>query len=457
MDRQAEVFNIEWADKTNLHPVGLAAIAVLGLATLVLPRRYAAMPILIMACFVAPAQRIVVATLDFNLLRIMVLFCWMRVLARGESAAIRWQALDKAVILWAVTSIICHTALHGTLAAMINRLGFAFDALGMYFMFRCLIRDWSDVGHVAMGLILLSIPVAVAFSIERSTGHNAFAFLGGVPEITMIRQGRLRCQGAFAHPILAGCFWAAAMPLMAAYGFSGVHRWRWVAVGILAGGFIILACASSTPVTGAFCAGVGAAAFILRWRMRAVLAGIVATLIAIHVSWRMPVWYLLAKVDLVGGSTGWHRYWLIDVTIRHFNDWWLMGTKSPALWSPLGYLDVTNQYVLEAINGGLLTLTFFVSMIVLAFSAVGHTWRRERRDQRRVAMAWLLGVSLFVHCANFVAVSYFGQIIVLWYLSLALIAGMRGCGGSHIVRTAGVRARSAGGPSARPALVLHSV
>ena len=42
------------------------------------------------------------------------------------------------------------------------------------------------------------------------------AAMGGVPEITVVREGRLRCQGAFAHPILAGCFWAEQLPLIAA-------------------------------------------------------------------------------------------------------------------------------------------------------------------------------------------------------------------------------------------------
>jgi hypothetical protein len=35
-------------------------------------------------------------------------------------------------------------------------------------------------------------------------------------------------------------------------------------------------------------------------------------------------------------------------------------------------------------------------------------------------LAWALGVSLFVHAVSFIGVSYFGQITMLWYLSLAV-------------------------------------
>ena len=35
-----------------------------------------------------------------------------------------------------------------------------------------------------------------------------------------------------------------------------------------------------------------------------------------------------------------------------------------------------------------------------------------------------LGVGLFVHCMNYIAVSYFGQIEMLWYLQLAIITSL---------------------------------
>ena len=59
----------------------------------------------------------------------------------------------------------------------------------MYFLFRCLVRTWEDVDRVVLGFIVISVPVAIFFLIERSTGRNLFAMFGGVPLITDIRDG----------------------------------------------------------------------------------------------------------------------------------------------------------------------------------------------------------------------------------------------------------------------------
>jgi hypothetical protein len=86
--------------------------------------------------------------------------------------------------------------------------------------------------------------------------------------------------------------------------------------------------------------------------------------------------------------------------------------------------DVTNQYVLEGVRGGLLTLCLFIAIIVIAFRDVGELWRLQTKNPYRLAISWVLGVSLFVHCMNFIGVSYFGQIWILWYLLLAIIGSL---------------------------------
>ena len=40
--------------------------------------------------------------------------------------------------------------------------------------------------------------------LEHLTGRNVFSVFGGVPEFTVIREGKLRAQAAFAHAIVAG-------------------------------------------------------------------------------------------------------------------------------------------------------------------------------------------------------------------------------------------------------------
>lgn len=406
-----------------LHPLALGMIALCGVATLLLPRRYAIWPSIVIACFVSDAQRLVIAGLDFNLLRLMVTFGWCRILIKQEAAGFRWRPIDTAVAIWAAAAITTGTLLEGSFNGLVNRLGQAFDAVGMYFMFRCWIRSWADFDQAVFGFILASVPVAVAFIIEKSTGRNAFAVFGGVPEITAVRDGKLRCGGAFAHPIIAGCFWAALMPLFAARYWQRGRAKTWGFVGLAASCLIIIGCASSTPVMSVLIGGVGALFFFVRRSMRLVRWTLVCTLIALHMVMKAPVWHLISRVDIFSGSTGWHRYHLINQAILHFDEWFMVGTTDINSWQVWAN-DVTNQYVFEGICGGIGRLIPFIAIICVLFAAVGRLWRSVQKSKIHLALAWALGVSLFIHVTNFFVITYFGQIWLVWYLTLAMIASL---------------------------------
>lgn len=415
-------WQVEWADHTTLHPLGACAIVILGAFLLILPRRHATLPLIIMACFVAPAQRIVIASLDFNLLRIMVLFGIVRVLVRAEIRDFVWTSTDWILVLWSISTIVMYTLHDWTTAALINRLGYAFDAVGMYFLFRILVRSWDDLRQTVYAFVLTSIPVAGAFFIESATGRNLFSIFGGVPEITMVRDGRLRCQGAFSHPILAGCFWATVIPVMAVDAWTRSSGRMMRLLGLTASGLIIMLCASSTPLMSIVFGIIAASLFPLRREMRVVRWCIALSLLTLHLVMKAPVWHLLARVNVVGGSTGWHRYQVIDAAIEHFSEWWLLGVRTISHWNVFAN-DITNQFVAEGINGGLITLLLFISLIVSSFGSVGRIWR-QASSSGEVLLAWSLGVALFMHCMNFLGVTYFGQITMAWYWLLATIASL---------------------------------
>jgi hypothetical protein len=318
-------------------------------------------------------------------------------------------------------------------------LGFAFDAVGMYLLFRVLVRDWADVKQVALGFMLISIPVAVAFAIEWRTARNVFSVFGGVPEITAVRDGWLRCQGAYAHPILAGLFWASLLPLIAAQRWDA-RSWRWLgATTVCAALFIIVACSSAGPISGIMFACLGAAAFCVRHWMRWVRWSLLLCGIGLHLVMLAPVWHLIARVSVMGGS-GYHRFQLIDGAIKRIHEWWLCGSDlGTRHWGHFTF-DTTNYYVVQGLHGGLGLLGLFVAVIALGFRDVGRTWRCVAGDRLRLATAWALGVALFVHTTSFIAISYFGQINMVWYLLLAMIGSMAAdSDGRSVVAGAGRR------------------
>jgi hypothetical protein len=415
----------DYTNQTTVNPIGLLAVVVLGICVLFLPRRWSFLPLLIITCFIPTAQRIVIFGLDFDFQRIMVLFGAMRLFFRNEYLTFVWKPLDKVIIFWIGSSILFYTFQQGTFSSLVNRLGFGFDAFGMYFLFRCLIRNWDDIVHLVFGIILISIPVAALFLLENRTGHNIFSIFGGVPAITEVRQGRLRCQGAFSHSILAGCFWASFMPLIAAFWWKGAAYRKWAIAGLVTSIVIVICCSSSTPVMGVIAAMVGGGMFFVRRQMRLVRWGVALTLFGLHMVMKAPVWHLISRVSAVGGSTGWHRYNLINQTIENFSDWWLTGCPASTVlaWGVYS-ADITNQYALEAVRGGLVTLILFIAMITIAFRDVGRFWRLQSRYPHRLALSWAIGVCIFVHCVNFIGVSYFGQISIAWYMILAIVGSI---------------------------------
>jgi hypothetical protein len=410
-------------NQTTLHPIGLVALVVFVLLAVMLPRRSALLPLILASCFISPAQRVALGGLDFTILRILVLVSIIRIFARGEHKALRLGSIDVAVIVWTLVSSLAYIAREASLGALIYKLGKSIDYMGAYFMFRLFIRSWKDFDRTVRFFVVSSIPLALAFMIEKSTGYNAFSVFGGIPEYTIARMGNLRCQGPYPHPIIAGSFWMSLMPLIIPGWWRGSRNRRWTVFGTISAIIIIITCSSSTPLLGVFFGLIAVAFFPFRRFLRPIRWAAVLSLIALHAVMKAPVWFLIARVDAVGGSTGYHRAFLIDETIRHFSEWALLGTHSTGNW---GYYlhDVTNQYILEGVRGGFLALLLFVLILGLSFQKVGRMVRQNSTDRTRLYASWGLGVAMFAHCWMFIGVSYFGQVWIVWYMTLAMIAGL---------------------------------
>jgi len=408
-------------DQTVIHLVALGVTLLAGMLMLLLPKRYVIVPFIVASIFIPIQQRIVIASLDFFMLRILILFGWARLVLRSEYYGLRFNALDKAMILWTITGIISYTFLWGTSQAFINRLGGSFDILGCYFLIRCLVRDFHEIRYTLKALAIICVPLAMVMLIEKATGRNAFAVFGGVSEFTIIRDGRLRCQGAFAHPILAGTFGASLLPLFLAFWWQGKGDKMFALIGGLAVTIITFTSSSSGPIM-TYAAGLaGFSLWPLRHNMYLIRWGMVYLVIALHLFMQAPVWALLARVTVVGGSTGYHRYYLFDEFIKHFNEWWLWGVKSTAHW---GYhlFDITNQFVRIGVDGGLITLILFVVLIVFCYKSLAQGLRFSGIPRQERILIWALGASLFAHLVSFWGVSYFDQIIVALYILLAIIS-----------------------------------
>ncbi len=407
---------------TYVNGFGLGLALLMGLLMLFLPRRHALLPAVALICFETMGQRVMIGGLNFTMIRLLLVFGAVRVLCRGEASLRGAAPLDRAILWYVLCSIVAYTLLWKTTDAFVNRLGMAYDALGLFFLFRVLVRDLDDIRAALRHLARCVIVLGACMLVEKSTGHNPFAALGGVEPITVVRDGTLRCQGPFAHPILAGTFGGAMVPLFLGLKSQGRGDTLLVAGGLAAALAVVVCAGSSGPLVATVVSVLGWWMFALRRHMRLVRRALFATVVVLHLVMQAPVWFLLGRMTVFDGSTGFHRSILIDHTVHHFADWALVGVHSTGDW---GYhmFDVTNTYVVQAVQGGLATLLLFVLVLVRGFSAAGgavQRWGDGHRDQQR--LAWALGCALLFHAVNFVSVFYFDQNIVVWYLVLAMLA-----------------------------------
>jgi hypothetical protein len=160
---------------------------------------------------------------------------------------------------------------------------------------------------------------------------------------------------------------------------------------------------------------------------------IVGLYCALAVAMKAPVYYLIARINFVDGSTGYHRALLIESAVRYLGEWWLAGTDLTRHWAPSPgfspqHTDITNHYLTMAVLGGLPLLVLFIGGLTKAFSLVGTRLRAHAGSSAlpNQFVLWALGASLFAHVITFLSVSYFDQSFVFLYITLAAIGSSHG-------------------------------
>src|SRR5579872_4753984 len=365
---------------TVLHPVVALAVLVAGLMILLAPKQKALAAFLAAAILIPTDQVLVIGALHFPTLRILALLGFARILRAQVGSKQRvfgggMTKIDSVVVLFSFFTAVNGILLWQDAAALIKQMGDIVSLLGTYFLLRSLVRDDSDVNVALKTFAVIAVIVAGVMTYELATGHNPYALLGGARASTyadvMEREDRARAGACFGHPILAGTFGAILLPLFVSLWWRGREFRKYAVIGVLACTVVTITSGSSTPIM-AYAAGILALCLwpVRAW-MRALRWGIVAALVSLHVAMKAPVWNLIARMDLVGGSSGEHRYQLVNMCIVHFWDWWLVGTKSNGDWG-WGMWDTCNQYVAVSEYSGLIPLILLLAMIVYGFKFLGR-------------------------------------------------------------------------------------
>ncbi len=424
MDTTSHVFKKGYFNETLVDPFTCIILVMMCILILAVNRKYAVWPMIIIACFVAQAQRFSPGGVDFVFLRVITIFGVIRILLRGEFVGFKLNACDVSVLafmgirlLWSILKIT-----KATQATPLTLCGDTLDMWGMYFFFRCVVRDFDDLKSATNGFILVSIPVAILFVVEHQTLLNPFAFqlAADAKGVTRSREGTLRCMGAYSHPILAGCFWASLLPYMGAMIKQRGRIKIMPLIGIACASLIIILSGSSSPIAAAGLAFLGGCAFLFRKRMRLIRWVTFLTVLTAQLAANSPIWKVFARVKIVGGSTGYYRFLLIDQFIKHFPEWWLAGSaRGTSTWK-IPMFDIVNYYVSLGLAGGLIFVALLVFILVSAYRSAGKSIRSAAGNVEWELLAWSTGVAVFTHMMSFLAVAYYGQIIMVWFFALAV-------------------------------------
>jgi hypothetical protein len=416
---------------TVLNPAVAVVLLLTGVLICVLPQRKVIVPFLLSAILIPSDQVLVVGGLHFPLLRILISFGMIRIfLIKGQG---EWRVfsgglnkLDKSLILLSVTTAVAGVLLFENTQALIYQFGELYTAFGTYFLLRCLIRDREDVVRVIRVLAFVVAVLGVVMTFEQLTGRNPYALLGGAraqyQAAEMLREGRVRAMGSFAQPILAGTFGAVVVPLLLGIWLTEKRHRFTAAIGIVGATTMVIMSNSTTPLFGLMAGLLGLSLWPIRSMMRPIRWGIVLALVSLHMVMKGPVWSLITHFDISGSA--YHRYQLIDQTVRHFWQWWLIGTSNNANWG-WDMWDTANQYVAHAVTGGLPSLIFFIAIIVYGFKYVGQA-RQAATDKKQALFFWALGAALFTYTMLFFGISLWDQSVVAWYALLAFIVAVAG-------------------------------
>jgi hypothetical protein len=328
-----------------------------------------------------------------------------------------FNTIDCVTILWAISAFIVVSLQWMEFQPIVKFVGDFMDSLFGYMAVRYMIPDRETIRRTIAVLGVVCLIQGGCMMSEQFTHHNVFAALGA--NEPTIRDGHLRAEGALGT-LFGGTFAGVLIPMF---------LWLWkekdrrgaAVIGLIGATAMVAASHASTSFLAYASGLLGLAFWPLRRQMRLIRWGIVATLIGLQMVMHGPVWSLIEKVDVTGGSSSYHRYMLVDNCIRHFSLWWLLGYKNYGSWG-FDMWDLCNQFVAVALTGGLVTLVLFITIYSRSLGLIGKTRKRVEGNRAEEWLLWCLGSTLFANIVASFGINYEIQLQMLLFPLLACVS-----------------------------------
>lgn len=368
-----------------------------------------------------------IGTIDIVLGRFVVGALFLRCLCDDKiRTRFKWSRLDK----WVALSMIIYVGItfytRPTWMMVENRGGFIMDTWLAYMVARFIITDRASLIYVVKSVSIILLPLAILGCIEAVSGWQPFVplrrFSPWNPEygVTNVggRWGFTRAIGPFQHPIMFGGCFAMFLPLI---WYLRYEKKEWKSLAYIFSVTAVVGALSSMSsgpwimiIAIVFC-------FLLerrkKWVKPALFAFIILCIL-IQISSSTAFYYVLFNYGSKLGGAGLHRAMLIDIAIKNFDQWWLVGTKGldPG-WGHyfhMDHTDVTNEYLLAGIKYGILGIIVLCCMLFVAFKQIIAAYKKAITPETK-SLYWSLGSGLFAIVVVWTSVSFFGQLMPLFY------------------------------------------
>ncbi len=401
--------------------ITIALAAVGGLLAMIF-RPGAALGLMIASTLLWPEYlRIPVGLAQMSVPRIITLVLIARMLLRGGGSP-KWCWVDFAVAGgwgWELLATVTMGAESQHLTYMIGRV---FDTVCMYFAARLVLVTRGDYTDMIPGLSITALVMGGLGAIESTASWSPYTRLfelGGVgwfDKENEYRYGFLRAKASTGHAIYFGLAMVVVTGLL--LSVRSISRWRGVLWFVITVGMVgAVSSVSSGPqmalaillMTGAF--------IFARWLIRPMLICLLILCVVVEAAANRHFYQLIDYLAL-SGETAWYRTRLLEVAVNHLPEYWALGFggRTPHYWAMeidgRLHVDLVNQYVIVATNGGLLALAAYIAVIVGAVRSAARV-AAQRADPAASQTGFLFVCVLLSISLATMSVGLFGPPLLL--------------------------------------------
>ena len=366
--------------------------------------------------------------------RLIALMLVVKALAGGKHRTISSCRVDLLVLvlwIWTILATFIYDAYFSR--QVIKMIGRGLDTVLIYFVVRLSVTSMEDLKGLGRWLIFVAGIVGLLGIVETTTSFSpysgAFVFRQwsgfGSADVDQYRYGFLRAKGSTSIHIYFGLSLMLVTGMLWSInkGFA-LGRGRWA---ILLGTLGTLSSMSSGPWIACgmmFMLGLYRTKVSL---IRPTIYLVISLAILLELTSNRH-FYNLIDYFVLDAANAWYRSRLLEIAASRLSEYWLIGVGSnfPYHWGiqldNRESIDVVNQFLIVALEGGLPAMFLYIATHCLAISYVTIFWKLGEGPLRIVTFN--LACVLLATDFACMTTNIFGPPILLSYVLLALVVGV---------------------------------